>query len=60
MLSVEFFYIVMRSVALLSVMLHTEAGLLNRSSCLVPALGVTKVPFANDIGSHFVVPLKSN
>jgi hypothetical protein len=26
-----------------------EAGLLNKSSCLAPALGGTKIPFANDM-----------
>jgi hypothetical protein len=36
-----------------------EAGLLNKSSFLAPALGVTKFIFVTDmIGSGFVVPLK--
>jgi hypothetical protein len=27
----------------------SEVGLLNKSSCLAPALGVTKFPFAKDM-----------
>ncbi len=38
----------------------SEAGLLNKSSCLAPALGVTKIIIVTDIfWSHFVVLLKS-
>jgi hypothetical protein len=37
----------------------TEAGLLNKSSCLAPALGGTKLIFDIDFWSLFVVLLKS-